>query len=123
VKSRWSRLLVMGAVLGGALLFWRTGMFGLFPVDRTLVWRLPVSYGEVRKLELQVWSQEDLLKVEQRFFEAGLVGEPELKVPLSKGTHRAIATVWLLGASEARGFQKEFDPGSEETVVIEMKKP
>jgi hypothetical protein len=123
VKSRWSRLLVMGAVLGGALLCWRTGLFGVFPVDRTLVWRLPVSYGEVRKLELQVWDQEELIKVESRAFEAGLVGEPQLKVPLSKGAHRAIATVWLSSATDARGFQKDFDPGSDETVVIEMKKP
>ncbi len=123
MKSRWSRLLVLGAVLGGALLFWRTGMFGLLPTDRTLVWRLPVSYGEVRKLELQVWDQADLLKVEERSFEAGLVGEPELKVPLSKGPHRAIANVWLSSSAEPRGFQKEFDPGSEETVLIEMKKP
>lgn len=113
----------MGAVLGGALLFWRTGLFGVLPTDRTLVWRLPVSYGEVRKLELQIWGEEDLLKVETRSYEAGLVGEPELKVPLAKGPHRAIATVWLAGTSEARGFQKEFDPGSDESIVIEMKKP
>ena len=114
---------MMGAVLGGALLFWRTGMFGVFPTDRTLVWRLPVSYGEVRKLELQVWDSEELIKIESRSFEAGLVGEPELKVPLTKGAHRAIATVWSSSAAEARGFQREFDPGSDETVVIEMKKP
>lgn len=113
----------MGAVLGGALLFWRTGMFGLLPTDRTLVWRLPVSYGEVRKLELQVWDRDDLLKVEERSFEAGLTAEPELKVPLAKGTHRAIANVWLSGGAQSRGFQKEFDPGSDETIVIEMKKP
>ena len=113
----------MAAVLGGALLFWRTGFFGVLPTDRTIVWRLPVSYGEVRRLELQVWDQSDLLKVEEQAFEAGLVGEPTLKVPLTAGPHRAIATVWLANAATSLGFQKEFDPGGNETIVIEMKKP
>lgn len=123
MKNRWSRLLVMGAVLGGALLFWRTGLFGVLPTDRTLVWRLPVSYGEVRKLELQVWSEEELLKREEQTYAAGLVGEPALKVPLASGPHRAIAKVWLMGATSPLGFQKDFDPVADETVVIEMKKP
>lgn len=123
MKNRSGRLLVMAAVLGGALLFWRTGLFGVLPTDRTLVWRFPVSYGEVRKLELQVWEDAELLKREEQLFEAGIVGEPSLKVPLSKGPHRAIAMVWLMSATSPVGFQQDFDPGSAETVVIEMKKP
>lgn len=113
----------MAAVLGGALLFWRTGMFGVFPTDRTIVWRLPVSYGEVRKLELQVWDHTELLKREEQLFPAGIVGEPSLKVPLTPGPHRAIALVWQQHRGGSIGFQGEFDPGSEETVVIELKKP
>jgi hypothetical protein len=112
----------MAAVLGGALLFWRTGLFGVLPTDRTVVFRLPVSYGEIRKLELQVWGGEELLKIEEQSYEAGLVGEASLKVPLAAGAHRAIATVWLLHASTSQGFQKDFDPRSDETVVVEMKR-
>lgn len=114
---------MMGAVLGGALLFWRTGMFGVFPTDRTLIWRFPVSYGEVRKLELQVWGDDELLKREEHTYEAGIVGELAMKVPLTSGPHRAIATLWLQGAPSAIGFQRDFDPGAQESVVIEMKKP
>lgn len=123
MKKRSGRLLVMAAVLGGALLFWRTGLFGLLPTDRTVVWRFPVSYGEVRKLELQVWEDAELLKREEQLFEAGIVGEPSLKVPLAKGPHRAIAMVWLMNAGSPVGFQQDFDPRSDETVVIDMKKP
>ncbi len=123
MKNRPGKLLVMAAVLGGGLLLWRTGLFGVFPTDRTLVWRLPVSYGEVRKLELQVWGEEELLKREEFTYEAGIVGEPAFKVPLAAGPHRAIATVWLKDAASGLGFQREFDPKADETIVIEMKKP
>jgi len=123
VKKRPGKLLVMAAVLGGGLLLWRTGLFGVFPTDRTIVWRLPVSYGEVRRLELQVWGEEELLKREEFAYAAGIVGEPTLKVPLSAGPHRAIANVWLKGASEAVGFQAPFDPRGDEAIVIDLKKP
>ncbi|MDP1824802.1 MAG: hypothetical protein Q8L48_16220 [Archangium sp.] len=113
----------MALMLGVGLVIWRYGLFGLLPTDRTLVWRLPVSYGEVRKLELQVWDEHDLLKREEQLFAAGLVGEPTLQVPLSSGPHRAIANVWLMGATAAIGFQREFNPGADETILIEMKKP
>lgn len=113
----------MAAVLGGGLLLWRTGLFGVFPTDRTLVWRLPVSYGEVRKLELQVWGEDELLKRSELEYPTGIVGEPSLKVPLAAGPHRAIANVWLRDRNEAVGFQAPFDPRADETVVVEMKKP
>ncbi len=123
MKNRPGKLLVMAIVLGGGLLLWRTGAFGVFPTDRTIVWRLPVSYGEVRKLELQVWGEEELLKREELEYPAGIVGEPSLKVPLSAGPHRAIANVWLMGAKGAIGFSAPFDPRGDEAIVIEMKKP
>lgn len=123
MKKRPGKLLVMAVVLGGGLLLWRTGLFGVFPTDRTIVWRLPVAYGEVRKLELQIWGEEELLKREEHDYPAGLVGEPSLKVPLAAGAHRAIANVWLKDRAEATGFQAPFDPRGDETIVIEMKKP
>ena len=113
----------MALMLGVGLLIWRSGMFGFLPTDRTLVWRFPVPYGEVRKLELQVWDEKELLKQQEQNFTTGLIGEPSLKVPLGAGLHRAIASVWLKGATTAIAFQREFDPGSDETIVVEMKKP
>lgn len=123
MKNRRAKLLVMAIVLGGGLLLWRTGLFGVFPTDRTIVWRLPVPYGDVRKLELQVWGEEELLKRAELDYPAGIVGEPSLKVPLTAGVHRAIANVWLKDSTGTVGFSALFDPGAEETLVIEMKKP
>lgn len=119
---RLKRLLPLAIVLLGGLFLWRTGAFGLFPTDRTLVWRLPVSYGEVRGLELQVWHDGELLKREEQRFEAGLVGEPSVKLPLAAGVHRAVATVRLHGRGEPLGFSKDFDPGDGEAVVLEWKR-
>jgi hypothetical protein len=121
--SRWKKIIPMAILLGGGLLIWRTGLFGALPTDRTVVWRFPVSYGEVRKLELQVWDREDLLKREELNFASGIVGEPSFKVPLSSGPHRAIATVWLKDQPQPVAFQREFNPGSDEAIVVEMKKP
>ncbi len=123
MKNRRGKLLVMAMVLGGGLLLWRTGLFGVFPTDRTLIWRLPVSYGEVRKVELQVWGGEELLKRSELEYPTGIVGEPSLKVPLAAGPHRAIANVWLKNAEASIGFSAPFDPAAEETIVIDMKKP
>ncbi len=118
--SRLARLLPLAAVLGGGLFLWRTGAFGLLPTDRSVTWRLPVSYAEVRGVELQLWRGEELLKREERRFEAGVVGELTMSVPLAAGAHRAIATARLQGRAEPLGFQREFDPGSEEALVIDL---
>jgi len=120
---RLRKLLPMALMLGVGLFVWRSGLFGMLPIDRTLVWRLPVSYGEVRKLELQVWDREELLKRAELLFSTGIVGEPSLSVPLASGSHRAIANAWLKDEASPRVFQQEFDPGTAETIVIEMKKP
>lgn len=113
----------MALMLLVGLFVWRSGLFGVLPTDRTLVWRLPVSYGEVRKLELQVWAGEELLKRSEFTYANGLLAEPSLAVPLAAGPHRAIANVWLKDEPAPRGFQQDFDPGTNETLVIEMKKP
>ena len=113
----------MALMLGVGLFVWRSGLFGVLPTDRVVVWRLPVSYREVLKLELQVWDGQELLKRSEVTFTSGLVGEPSLPMPLAAGPHRAIANVWLRDETAPRGFQKEFDPGTNETIVIEMKKP
>lgn len=117
------RLIPLLVILAGGLFIWRTGLLGVFPTDRTVIWRFPVSYQEVRRLELQLWQGEELLKREEQSLPSGLVGEPSFKVPLEAGVHRAVANVWLGDAAAPVGFQREFDPAGDETVVIEMKKP
>ena len=74
--TRLRKLLPMALMLGVGLFVWRSGLFGVLPTDRTVVWRLPVSYREVRKLELQVWGGEELLKRAELNFTSGIGGEP-----------------------------------------------
>jgi hypothetical protein len=119
VKKRLPLLIALGV---GALL-WKTGAFGLMASERTVVWRFPVSYGQVRWFELQVWDDEALLAQQERNLASGLGSEPEVKVALARGPHRGIARVLLVGEVSPLTFQQEFDPGTEETVVLEMKKP
>jgi len=107
--------------LGIGALLWKTGAFGFMALERTLVWRLPVSYAQVRHLELQVWDEQTLLASQDRATPSGLTAEPELKVSLEKGAHRAIARVTLEGQPEPKMFQKDFDPGGDETMVLELK--
>lgn len=118
MKKRWP-LLVMG-VLG--VLMWKTGFLGFAPQDRDLVWRFPVSYGEVRALELQVWDGEELVKRQETSWSAGLVGEPTFKLPLRNGTYRGTAIVSMLHEEKPVVFHNDFATGNEDTVIIDMKR-
>jgi len=108
-------MLALGFVL------WRGG-FGFLATERTLTWRLPVAYGEVRRLELQVWDGETLLGRQELTTPTGLLAEPETRLPLTRGEHRAVASVWLAGTTDPVSFQKTFDPGAEASVVLEWPK-
>lgn len=119
----WARRLWLVLLLLPLLWLLQSDVFGLFPKSRTLTWRLPVPSREVRKLELQVWDSETLLKKEELLFPSGLTAEPVLQVALSSGaSHRAIATVWLADATSPLVLQQVFNPGAEETLILEMKK-
>ncbi|MFT3708366.1 MAG: hypothetical protein QM817_12000 [Archangium sp.] len=107
---------------GLGLLLWKTGVFGLMASERNVTWRFPVSYRDVRWVELQLWDGDSLLSQQERTVE-GLNTEPEQKISLSRGSHRAIARVLLAGQNEPLVFQQEFDPGLADDVVLEMKKP
>lgn len=109
--------------VGVGVLLWQTGAFGFLATQRTITWRFPVSYSDVRSYEVQIWDGDELLVQQERNVPTGLSLEPEVKVALSRGTHRAIAKVRLANATEALGFQQEFDPAGNEVVVLEMKKP
>jgi len=105
--------------LAVAFIVWRGG-FGFLASERTLTWRLPVAYGDVRKLELQVWRDEALLGRRELSTPQGLVGEPELTLAMTRGEHRGVASVWLGDAGAPVSFQKAFDPGAEAVLVIEL---
>jgi hypothetical protein len=114
VKKRLPLLIV----LGGAVVLWKTGAFGLLVTERTIVFRFPVPYADVRKVELQVWAEGALVKRQESTHPTGLAFEPSLTVPLARGNHRAIATVWL--GPTARGFVRDFELSTEDTVVVDF---
>jgi hypothetical protein len=114
VKKRLPFLLMLAV----GLVLWRGG-FGWLATERTLTWRLPVPYAEVRRLELQVWDGEVLVQRQELSTPAGLTAEPETKLPMTRGAHRAVASAWLRGGNPPVSFQKDFDPGAEASVVLE----
>lgn len=111
------RRLVFLVMLGGSLALWKGG-FGFLPTERTVTFRLPVEAGNVRRFELQVWDETALLVRREEEAAGGLDREPALSVPLVRGPHRAIATVWLASGVQSRTFQLDFDPASDDEVVL-----
>jgi hypothetical protein len=114
VKKRLPYLIMFA--LGFAL--WRGG-FGFLATERTLTWRLPVAYADVRRLELQVWKGDTLVQRLELSTPTGLTTEPQTKLPLTRGPHRALASAWLKDGDLPLSFQKAFDPGTEGVVVLE----
>lgn len=116
--SFWKRRLpLVIALLAGAFV-WK-GAFGFFATSRDVTWRLAVPYADVRRVELQVWRDEALLRREERSFPNGVSEELRQAVVLRGGPHRAIALVWLKDAGEPRVFRRDFDPGASEALVLE----
>lgn len=114
------RRLPLLLILLVAYVIWR-GAFGLFPTDRVVVWNLPVEYAAVRRVELQIWRGEALLKREERTFPGGIGSELRSEVSLLGGPHRAIATAWTADGG-SRTFSVDFDPGEEATAVVSPKR-
>ena len=73
-------------VLGLALFVWKNG-FGILATDRQLEWRVPVAYGDIRGVHLQLWQGEALLKREERVFSTGVNAALENSVALTRGAH------------------------------------
>jgi len=117
VKSGlWKRLPLL-LFVGLGIFLWRGG-FGLLPVDRTVVFRLPAPYGQLRELELEIWEGKELLKQSQLLLPNGLTAEPQMTVPLSRGPHRAVARWKVSGQDAPQVWTRDFDPGTAETVVL-----
>ena len=112
----WKRLPVLLFVAAGIFL-WKGGL-GLLPTDRTVIFRLPASYADVRQLKLEVWEDGALLKRSELNLPKGLSTEPQMTVPLAKGPHHAVAMWKIEGKPESVKWAKDFDPGSADTVVL-----
>jgi hypothetical protein len=106
--------------LGIGLALWRGG-FGFLATERTLTWRFPQAYADVRRLELQVWDGDGLIKRQELVTPGGVTSEPTSKITLARGPHNAVGTLWLADAGQ-RTFQREFDPGMAEDVLISFDK-
>ena len=96
---------------------WQGG-FGFLATERQLVWRLPVSHADIRKIDLQLWDGETLLVREEKFVGDGLKSEPNTTIALRPGRYRSIASVWIADASAPRVFEREFDAESKSTIVV-----
>ncbi len=105
-------------MLGLGFVVWKSG-FGVLATDRTLEWRIPVSYQDVRQVDLQVWRDDALLKREERSFADGVSSALTNSVPLTRGLHRAVATV-RLREGPSKTFTTQFDPTTDSTVVVDF---
>lgn len=121
-SARWAQRLWIVLLVLPLVWLWKTDVFGFAAKERTLIWRLPVSFSEMRRLELQVWDEESLLKREEMSFPSPAVAEPVMQVALKTGhAHRAIAAVWLGEVTSPTMFELRFAPGGDEVVPLEMK--
>ncbi len=118
--SPWlKRRLPLLLVLGLGFLVWKNG-FGLLATERRVEWRVPVPYGELRSVELQLWREEALLKREELRFEHGASSALESSVSLSRGLHRAVAIAGL-ASGESKSFTASVDPANDSTVIVDFK--
>ena len=109
MKKRLPLLLVL---LAGVFL-WRGG-FGLLPIEREITWRLWGDFASIRRVEVQLYDGEELLKREQLELPNGAGFEPTSRVPLKKGTYRGLVMVWRAdgGAPEVHDERVQIDASS-----------
>ena len=92
------------ALIGVGLFFWKGGL-GSFATDRELIWRVPGPYSTVRKVEVQIYDGDELLKREEWMLPGGLTVDPTDKVRLKEGTYVTHLLVWREGKAEAEGYR------------------
>jgi hypothetical protein len=121
VKPEWARrlgpLVLVGLVALGAF-FWRGGL-GLLPVERTLVWKVRGDFGSIRRVELQLYDGEKLLKREDLKTPSGLTLEPTQKLMLGRGKYNARLLVWREKAAEPEASAVELEVGDADVVTVE----
>ncbi len=116
----WGRkigpLLLLGFAALGAFL-WKGG-FDLLPTERALVWKVPGEAASIRRLELQLYRGDTLLKREELSMPGGLTMEPTQKVVLGRGKYRARVLTWREGVAEPSAATAELEVTDVETVVV-----
>ncbi len=101
--SLLSRLPFVVVVVVG-IFFWRGGL-GLLPAERELIWRVPGPYSTVRRVEVQVYQGDELLKREEWALPNGLNLDPTEKLSLREGEYRANLLVWREGKTDPEGYK------------------
>lgn len=106
------RLPLVLVALAGVFL-WRGG-FGLLPVERTITWKLWGDFATIRRVEVQLYDGEELLKREQHELPSGAGFEPTSRLSLRKGDYRGLVMVWRVdaGAPEVHEEKVPVDEGS-----------
>jgi hypothetical protein len=116
VKKAIGRLFPI-AVIGVGLFFWKGGL-GLFATDRELIWRVPGPYSTVRKVEVQIYDGDELLKREEWMLPSGLSVDPTDKVRLKEGAYLTNLLVWREGKADAEAYRIKLQIAGEGPFVL-----
>ena len=111
-KALLKRLPLIVAALG-ALFLWQGG-FGLWPVERTITFKLWGDMGSVREIDVQLYDVEELLEREVLSLPSGAMTEPSTKLSLKAGTYSARVMVTRAdgGAPEVHTHELVLDNAS-----------
>ena len=111
------RRLPLIAVVVGGLWLWQGGG-GFVAVPHTLVWKVPGSYGSIRKVDLQLWDGERLLLRSELETPKGLSLDPERTLTLKRGRYRSELVVWREGSEPPEVSRVMIEVDSETTIVV-----
>lgn len=96
-KSALLKRLPLLAAVALGLWLWQSD---LFPQERQLVWTLPNDAPVLQRLEIQIWSDGELLKREE-LFPSGPLTEVRQSLVLREGEYRVEAYAYPRGAAKA----------------------
>ena len=116
ITPLWKRLPLIGVGVLGIWL-WRGGG-GVVSTERTLVWKVPGAYATVRRLEVQLWSADELLTRFELQTPTGLTLDLERQFTLKRGSYRSELLVWREGAAAPEIRRVQVEVGSEPTIII-----
>jgi hypothetical protein len=111
VKRVWP-LLVAFAI---AAIAWQVGWW---PVERTITWKLWGEYAKIRRVEVQLYEGDTLLKSEELLFPEGATFDPSSRLHLSRGNYETRVMIWRgADAPEVHSGHLEIDATSTELLV------
>ena len=123
MKQGWAQRLgpVLLLVLAGLGAFLWKGGFGLLPTERLLAWKVRGDFATIRRLELQLYDGETLIKREELKTPTGLSLEPTQKLVLGKGRYTARMLVWREKAAEPESTSSEVVVDDAEAITVETR--